>query len=433
MNVGHWDARFGLSGDMALGALVDAGARLEAVNAALAALGIPGLRAEVGRAVRCGVDCARVRIRWEGDGPERDAGGEPGGASGHGHHPPHHAHPHGPGAGGHGQAHVHRAYRDIRELLRRAALAPGVRERAEAIFARLAEAEGRVHGRPVADVHFHEVGGEDAIGDVVGVAAALEDLQVGQLTVSPLPAGGGLVRAAHGLLPVPAPAVALLLEGFHWEPGPVEAELVTPTGAAILAALARPAASWPALRLRGSGWGAGSRDFPGHPNACRFVWGEPAGPAGPAGLVQEVLVELETNLDDLTPEGVGYLFERLFAAGALDVAASPLFMKKQRPGVAVWALVRPADVDAAVRCLLAESTALGLRLREVRRWSLPRASETVQTPFGPVRVKVARLDGRVVNAAPEYEDCRAAALAHGVPLKAVLAAAVAAWQARAQG
>lgn len=458
MRLGHWDAGFGIAGDMALGSLLDAGARLESVNAALDALGVPGLRVETRRAMRCGLDCARAWIRWDGDGlaeaSDHEAtgqgtpsasghvhGGDDGdahGAARHEHpgHPPAHAHADerhtaGDALGHHPKAGAHRAYHDIRAMLAAARLADPVRARAEAVFARLAEAEGRVHGRPAADVHFHEVGGEDAIGDIVGVAAALEDLGIGDVTVSPLPAGGGTVKAAHGLLPVPAPAVALLLQGFDWHPGPVEGELVTPTGAALLAALARPARAWPELTLEGSGWGAGRRAFPGHPNACRFVWGQPFERL--QGLRSETLTEIETNIDDQTPEAIGHLYERLFAAGALDVATQPLWMKKQRPGVQLWALSRPADAERICTALLEESSALGLRTRQVRRWSLPRTSETVQTRFGTLRIKVATLDGRVINAAPEFEDCRAAAAQHHVPLKTIFAAAVAAWEARSTG
>jgi len=427
LRLGHWDAQFGLSGDMALGSLLDAGARLEAVNAALAVLGVPGLRAETRRVQRCSLACAAVRIRWEGDGAGQE---HPAAGHAHPHAHPEHAHPHTEHAPAAVEQvhvpHTQRAYGDIRALLQRAALDAEVRERALAVFARLAEAEGRVHGRPAEEVHFHEVGGQDAIGDVVGTAAALVDLGIAELTVSPLPAGGGTVSSAHGLLPVPAPAVAVLLAGFELRPGPVAAELVTPTGAALAAALARPAAAWPALRLAGSGWGAGSRDFPDHPNACRFVWGEDR--AGP-GLLQESLVEIETNIDDQSPEAVAYLYERLFAAGALDVTTSPLGMKKQRAGIRLWALARPDQAEALTRLVFLESAAIGLRVREVRRLSLPRAVETVSTPYGPVRIKVARLDGHPVNAAPEFEDCRAAAAERGVPLKAVLAAALAAWEA----
>jgi hypothetical protein len=395
---------------MALGALLDAGADPAAVGRALAALGVPGLRAEASRALRCGIDCARIEVRW-------DAGGGP-----HVHHDDHHP---------------HRPYADIRRRLEEAPLRPGVRERAAAMFARLAAAEGRIHGRPALEVHFHEVGGEDALGDIVGVAAALEDLGIERLTCSPLPAGGGTVTAAHGVLPVPAPAVAVLLSGFELEPGPVAAELVTPTGAAIVAALATPARAWPAMTLRGTGWGAGKADFPGHPNACRFVWGEtPGGPpetsgTGPlAGAAAETLVEIEAHLDDQSPEAVGHLYERLFAAGALDVATAPLWMKKQRPAVRLWVLARPEAAEAIAAEVFRESTTLGLRMREVRRWSLPRERVAVETPYGPVRVKVGRLGGRAVTAAPEYEDCRAAARASGAPLQAVLAAALAAWAAR---
>ncbi len=468
--VGHFDAAFGISGDMALGALLDAGARLDAVNATLAAVGVPGLRAEIRRTQRGSLDCAQVRIRWDGDGapavwPYRPKDHEawrvpPGaqpdsasagpGSAGSGNRacgmpaqgsqcPSGQGHAHGghggldPSAAGGVHPHAHRSYRDIRARLVAAPIAEPIRARALAVFARLAEAEGRVHGRSADDVHFHEVGGQDAIGDVVGVAAALEDLGICALTVSALPAGGGTVRGEHGLLPVPAPAVSLLLNGFDWIPGPVAAELVTPTGAAIVAALGAPAAGWPCFCLRGSGWGAGSKDFPGHPNACRFVWGEGGGSGDPrpeaGGPMVETLCEVETNLDDQTPEQVGYLYDRLFAAGALDVATSPLWMKKQRPGVRLWALVRPPDRDRVARCLFEESSALGLRVREVRRWSLPRSVETVRTAYGDLRIKVARLNGVPVNASPEYEDCRAAAAARGVPLKAVMTAALTAFSA----
>ena len=403
MRVGHWDARFGLSGDMALGALLDAGADPEAVGRALGALGVPGLRVESSRASRCGIDCARIEVRWDAEGD-------------------HHHHHH----------HAHRPYADIRRRLEEAPLPPGVRGRAAAVFARLAAAEGRIHGRPPEEVHFHEVGGEDALGDIVGVAAALDDLGIERLTCSPLPAGGGTVTAAHGVLPVPAPAVAVLLSGFELEPGPAAAELVTPTGAAIAAALSAPARSWPAMTLRGTGWGAGRADFPGHPNACRFVWGEAGGHVGAgflAGASAETLVEIEAHLDDQTPEAVGYLYERLFAAGALDVATAPLWMKKQRPAVRLWALARPEAAEAVAAEAFRESTTLGLRMREVRRWSLPRETVAVETPYGPVRVKVGRLGDGAVTAAPEYEDCRAAARASGAPLQAVLAAALGAWAA----
>ncbi len=413
---------------MALGALLHAGARLEAVNAALSALGIPGLRVETEAVRRGAIACLRAHVRYDGQPVPKAVAASaetppPGPAPAHGHShesdpPDSHRHRH----------HPHRPYGEIRRLLAATPLAPGVVERAAAVFARLAEAEGRVHGVAPEAVHLHEVGGEDALGDVVGVAAALEDFGIAALSVGPLPSGGGAVEAAHGLLPVPAPAVVALLTGFSFHPGPVAAELVTPTGAAILAALAQPALFWPAWRLGGAGFGAGARDFPGHPNACRFVWGDDG---AAAGLRRERLVEIETHIDDQTPEGIGHVFERLTAAGALDVAVAPLLMKKQRPGARLWALVRPEAVAAVRDTLFAESTALGVRLAEVERWSLPRGLYAVETCYGTVRVKAAWRGGEWVNAAPEYEDCKAAALASGVPLKRVFAAAVAAWEARA--
>lgn len=468
MRVGHWDAAFGISGDMALGAALDAGASLAAVNAALAATGVPGLRVELGRAPRAGIDCARATVRWDGDAAQRaqwervvtvphqgpgahaqpegqqhheglpvapgaEGAPRPAGDSGDapatlppGHAHAHaHTHAHASGAApaeARGVRHVHRAFADVRRLL--GGLPAPVRERAMAVFARLAEAEGRVHGQPPDAVHFHEVGGEDAIGDVVGTCAALVDLGIEALTVSVLPSGGGRVQAAHGVLPVPAPAVAELLRGYALWSGPVAAELVTPTGAALVAALALPAEFWPAMRLLGTGWGAGTREFPGHSNACRLVWGETSTPTAAGDYRRERLVELETHVDDQTPEGIGHVFECLFTLGALDVAVSAIGMKKQRPGVRLWALV-PADLaDTAARCLFTESTALGLRVREVERWSLEREVVQVATPYGVVGLKLGRLGGEVVNAAPEYEDCRRVAASAGVSLKRVLQAAL---------
>ena len=425
MRVGHFDAGFGIAGDMALAALIDAGAPGEAVDAALAGTGVSGLRAERTPVQRAGLRCLSLSVRWDREG-ETAGAPRPGHPPAHAHeHDQEHAHGHDHShdhAPGHAHGHPHRPYREIQALLAAAPLTPGTRWRAEAVFARLAKAEAAVHGAAVETVLLHEVGGEDAIGDIVGVAAALDALGIERLTASPLPAGGGTVRAAHGTLPVPAPAVALLLEGWPFVPGPVNAELVTPTGAAILAALAEPSERWPAMRLHGGGWGAGKRDFAHHPNACRFVWGE----AG--GAQVEPLFELETHLDDQTPEQVAYCCTQLFAAGALDVATSPVQMKKGRAGVRVWALVRPAALDAARACLFAESTALGVRVRPVDRWSLERRAEPVRTPFGTITVKVGWEGGRVRNAAPEYEECAEAARRHGVPLKEVMAAALAAWR-----
>lgn len=400
MRLGHWDAQFGISGDMALGSLLGAGARLEAVNDALGRLGVPGLRVHAGTAVRSGLACVRVEIRW-------------------GHRPDDHHHDH--------DGHGHRPYAAISGILARSGLAPGVRERAEAVFARLGEAEAAIHGVPLDEVAFHEVGGEDALGDIVGSCAALEDLGIGHLTVSSLPSGGGMINVAHGLLPVPAPAVARMLGGRLVHPGPADAELVTPTGAALVAALTAPSdGRWPAMVVGGDGWGAGSRDFLGHPNATRFVWGTATGQAGGGdGLMHEQLLEVEANIDDQSPQLIGYLQERLTAAGALDVTITPVWMKKQRPGVAVWALTGSGQAQAVIDCVLAESSTIGLRVTTVERRSLPRVVLSVQTPYGEVAIKVAHRGGRVVNVSAEYENCKTVATEHGVPLKAVVAAALA--------
>lgn len=397
--VGHWDAQFGISGDMALGSLLDAGAHLDAVNQSLASLGIPGLHATIHSTTRAAIQCTAVQIEWQ-----------------------------------HTQTtHHHRSYGEIERILSSSHLAAPIRERAMHVFTLLARAEGTIHGCPPEDVHFHELGGEDTIADIVGSCAALEDLGITRLTVSSLPAGGGVIAAAHGQMPVPAPAVAILLRGRRVHPGPVAAELVTPTGAALVAALADPSGSgaWPEMVVGGSGWGAGTQNYPNHPNATRFVWGIPAPTT--AGVLHEELVEIETNIDDQSPEQIGYLFGALGAKGALDVAVTPAWMKKQRPGVQLWVLARPEDVPSITECLFRESSSIGLRRRSVERLRLPRSIVVIQTPYGPVRVKVARLGDEVVNAAPEYEDCRARAEERRVALKLVWAAALSGVSALTEG
>ncbi len=399
MRIGHWDAQFGISGDMALGSLLDAGANLVAVNQSLERLGIPGLRATIRSTARSAIQCTAVQIEWQHTET----------------------------------AHLHRSYAEIERILSSAPLAAPVRERAMRVFAQLAAAEGKIHGCPPEDVCFHELGGEDTIADVVGSCAALEDLGIERLTVSSLPAGGGVMQAAHGQMPVPVPAVAVLLRGWLVHPGPVAAELVTPTGAALVAALADPHGQgvWPEMVVGGSGWGAGTRDYRDHPNATRFVWG--VSPAAAAEVLHEELVEIETNIDDQSPEQIGYLFDVLGAKGALDVTVAPAWMKKQRPGVRLWVLARPEDAPGITECLFRESSSIGLRRRSVERLSLPRSIVVVDTPYGPVRVKVARLGNEVVNAAPEYEDCRVRAEERGVALKLVWAAALAGVSAPTEG
>ncbi len=306
----------------------------------------------------------------------------------------------------------------IRKLLRRSSLPRAVAESAERIFARLAEAEGRVHGMAADEVHFHEVGALDAIGDVVGVCAALEWLGVDGITASPLPLGHGAVETEHGRLPLPAPGTLELLRGIPTYPAGVDWETVTPTGAAILATLAQSFGPMPPMIPRAQGYGAGEDRDGALPNALRAVIGEPR-----AGLESDVVAVLETNLDDMNPEHLPFLVESLSEAGALDVSLSPLGMKKGRPGQLLRVIARPADQDALARRVLLESTALGVRIQQTPRLKLARESKRVQTPFGRIAVKVARApDGRCL-VSPEYEDCARAARRRGVTLREVYRAA----------
>jgi uncharacterized protein (TIGR00299 family) protein len=285
----------------------------------------------------------------------------------------------------------------------------------------LAEAEARVHRVPVDDVHFHEVGGADAIADIVGAAFGVEALGITRLYVSTLPLGRGFIDTRHGRLPVPAPATAELLRGFAVRPDDGEGELVTPTGAAILRGFAAVSAAPPAFRAVRTGYGAGTRRLADRPNVLRILLGEAAEAA--AGLLADEMVVIESNIDDMSPELYEHVVERLFAAGAVDVALVPVQMKKSRPGVQLQIIAPPAAREAVAAALFAETTTIGLRMHPVARWKLARRVTEVATAYGPIAVKIAGGEGAAALVAPEYESCRAAAVRHGVPLRVVYEAA----------
>jgi len=305
----------------------------------------------------------------------------------------------------------HRNYGDIVAMIDASGFAAPVRERAQSVFRRLAEAEAAVHGVPLEKVHFHEVGAIDSIIDIVATAIGLHYLEVGEIHFSALPWGSGWVESAHGRLPVPAPATVELLRGLpvHWDIGP--GERVTPTGAAIVAALASGRGMPPELTVERVGHGAGGKDFPDRPNLLRMVLGENT----KSGHHDEVFV-LETHIDDMSPEIAGFLMERLLAAGALDVAFSPLQMKKNRPGFRLTILAEPAKLKELARLVVTESSAIGVRYYPVRRLVLDRHSESRATSLGDVGVKVVSEAGRIVRITPEFEDCRRLALENGLPL-----------------
>jgi uncharacterized protein (TIGR00299 family) protein len=367
----------GVAGDMLLGALLDAGAQVD-----LSGLGVDGLTLELGKAERHGITATTVSIHG--------APGQP-----------------------------HRHWSSIRAQIDAAGLPERPRARAQAAFERLAVAEGRIHGIEPEQVHFHEVGAVDAIGEVVGVALALESLAIDRVVCSPLPVGRGFVDAAHGRLPLPAPATMELLRGAPIHGVEIELELVTPTGAALVASLSDTFGAIPRMTLERSGYGAGSRDLKALPNVVRVLIGSEARATGGVSLI-------EANLDDLLPELAPDAAAACFEAGALDVWTAPAQMKRGRPGFVMSALARPEAERAVAEALLRETSTLGVRIAHLDRIELERESFTIAVGGEPVRVKVGRLDGRIVNLAPEHADCERAARISGEPVKVVWARALAA-------
>ncbi len=377
----YLDLFAGAAGDMLLGALLDLGLGLDALREDLAKMGLSGYELEAVRQVRCGVSGTRLYVR--------DVA----------------------------RAYPARHLPDVRRLLGESRLPPKVRDRSLAVLERLARAEARVHGVPIEEVHFHEIGAVDTLVDVVGFIAGLERLGAAEVFASPVPLGTGFVQTEHGLLPVPAPATLALLAEVNapTRPHPAQTEILTPTAAALLAELATFAC--PPLRVRAVGYGFGEKEFP-WPNAVRAWLGELEETPGREGVVL-----LECNLDDATGELMGYVMERLFAAGALDVWFVPVQMKKNRPGVVLSALARPERADTLASLILRETPTLGVRVRPAERFVAGRAERTVETPWGPVRVKEKWLGGERVAVSPEYEDCARIARERGVPLEEVYAAA----------
>ncbi len=398
----YLDIFTGISGDMFLGALVDAGCPLEVMQAALAGLPLELAAEEV---TRGGLRGTLVRVTSP--------------------HPQEHDH-----AGGH-HPH-HRTPGELAALLEGLPLSAAVRTRVDAVLQRLAQAEATVHGVPVEEVHFHELGGLDTIADLVGTVVGLDYLGVERLTCSPLPMSHGFIDTAHGRLPVPPPAVLQLLQGAQTRPVDIEGETVTPTGAALALTLSAGQEPPPPLTLTKVAYGAGQKEFPEAPNLVRLLVGEALPAVSPDSRLAtrdsrpstHDLVLLETNLDDMNPELQPALLAALFTAGALDAWLTPIVMKKGRPALLVTALTAPAQAEAVTQALLEHSTSFGVRVLPCARTCLPREMRSVETPWGTVAVKVGFLDGRVVTASPEYEDCARRAEEHGVPVRRVYAAAL---------
>ncbi|MBU0515361.1 MAG: nickel pincer cofactor biosynthesis protein LarC [Proteobacteria bacterium] len=386
MNLLYLDVFAGLSGDMFLAALIDAGADVDVVRDAVRALGLGGVEVLTSRDTRGGIAGTRVEIKY--------AAGVEG----------------------------HRHWDDIRRLIEDSSLGEAVKTRAVSIFFRLAEAEAAVHGVEVERVHFHEVGAVDSIVDIVGAAALVEALGDLEVTCSPLPLGRGFVDTAHGRLPLPAPATARLLQGAPVIGDPAPVELVTPTGAALAVVLSNGFGPLPEMTIDRVGHGLGSRRLEDRPNLLRVFRGRR--PEGAPGLGVETVALLSTRIDDQTPELLAAAAESLVLAGALDVALTPLMMKKGRPGVEISVMARVEDGPRLAEMLLVETGSLGVRHQEVRRWVLWREVETVETEYGPVRIKVGRPAGERPMVAPEYDDVRRLAEARGVPARVIYEAAL---------
>jgi pyridinium-3,5-bisthiocarboxylic acid mononucleotide nickel chelatase len=385
MKIAYFDCIAGASGDMLLGALVDAGLPVENLREKLARLNLGDeFELKANRVSKNGFGATKVDVLV-------------------------HEHQHG------------RHLAEIEAILHKSSLPGQIQKQAASIFRRLAEVEAGIHGQPVEQVHLHEVGGVDTIVDVVGTLVGLEELGVQQVYASALPLGRGFVQGAHGQIPLPAPATVALLKGVPVRGSEIEMELVTPTGAVLLTSLCAGFGPIPAMTLTGQGYGAGGRDLP-IPNVLRLLLGEQVDAGQAAGI--ETLGLLETNVDDNSAEINGYVMEQLLAAGALDVFFTPIQMKKNRPATLLSVLCRPADVEALELILFRETSTLGVRRQPVERRCLERSSETVATPYGPVRVKVARLPDGSTKRAPEYEDCKQAAQARHIPLRVVYAAAL---------
>ena len=391
MRIAYFDCFSGVSGDMTLGALLACGADETELRERLGALNVPGYELHIRRVTRQGITATDVDVHLN----EAEQG--------HGRH-----------------------LSNIAAILDSSALPPGVRQKALAIFTRLADAEAKIHGTTREQIHFHEVGAVDAIVDIVGSCLLLDMLGVERVVTSSIPCGHGTIKCQHGIMPVPAPATMELLQGFPVHSVDIKGELVTPTGAALLTTLSDPttAGKMPAMRVLTSGFGAGKKQFkPDMPNLLRVILGETEEAAIGEDKTPQTVAVLETNLDDQNPEGFDLLMERAFAAGALDVFFTPIQMKKNRPATLLTVLCPPDKADALAALLFRETGTFGIRAREQRRYTLTRSWRTVATEFGDIRLKAGTWLGEEVTVAPEYEDCKRAALAHDVPLRRVYEAA----------
>ncbi|HJT30303.1 MAG TPA: nickel pincer cofactor biosynthesis protein LarC [Pyrinomonadaceae bacterium] len=373
----YFDCFAGASGDMILGALVAAGVDPNFLREQLSLLSVTGFSIDFEAVNRSGLSATYARVETAHE-------------------------------------HSHRSLTDIKRIIDGSDLSSAVKQRAVQIFTRLAEAEACVHNEPVDHVHFHEVGALDAIVDVVGAAICFDALKIERFVSSPLHVGSGMVKMAHGQFPIPPPAVTELLKGVPFYATEIKGELLTPTGAAIITTVCSDYGPIPEMKTDATGYGAGTREYPDFPNVLRVLVGETE-----SEPIDERLWMLETNLDDASPQIIGHVMDRVLELGALDCFFTPVQMKKNRPGVLLSVLCAHDEKEGVMKLLFTETTTLGVRSYEVARRALQRSVVRVETQYGPIDVKVAHLDGRVVNEMPEFEQCRQAATEAGVPLKIV--------------
>jgi uncharacterized protein (TIGR00299 family) protein len=394
----YFDCFSGASGDMIVGALIDAGVTLDDIRAALGSLSIDADAVGTERVLRAGIGATKFNVRGE------DARDD------------HHHHTHGGVAT---EAHAHRTLTEIYELIDGSRLSSTGKARAKSLFGRLGEVEGSIHGTSADRVHLHEVGALDSIVDIVSAVHALELIGADRIVASALNVGSGTIRSSHGLYPVPAPATVRLLQGVPIYSGTQRAEMVTPTGALLITAYAAEFGGIPPMKIGRIGYGAGARNFEDTPNVLRVLLGE-----SDASVSSHSVTVIEAEIDDMNPQIFGVLMERLLAEGALDVFYTAIQMKKNRPGTLLSVIATPANREKLTSTIFHETTTIGVRYRDMTRECLDRETEIVTTPFGQVRFKIARRGGELLNASPEFEDCVNLANQHGRPIKEIQAAAI---------
>jgi uncharacterized protein (TIGR00299 family) protein len=457
MRIAYLECFSGISGDMFLGALLDAGVPPEVFTRTVEALGVDA-RLEISRVDRSGISATKLDVIAAGEKelPREEFWERESKAAEHSHshehahshedehtHEHQHSHPHGAADShspdshshehthSHGEerkhenqhSHSHRGLKEIRQIINAASISKSAKDRAIRIFEALGAAEAKVHNTDIEKIHFHEVGAIDAIVDIVCASVGAEALGVDEWVCSPLNVGGGTVVCAHGAFPIPAPATLELLKNAPIYSGEIRKELVTPTGAAIVSVLASRFSQFPAIKTEKIGYGAGTRNFKNSPNVLRLTVGETATEHESPFPMEEITV-LEANVDDMTPQVFGYVMEQALQSGALDAFGTPVQMKKSRPGMLLTVLCRTEDSQRLTKLILSETTTLGVRMRRESRAALTRRHVSVTTKWGDIRMKLANLNGSISNYAPEYEDCRQIARDQKVPLKTVMQEAI---------